>query len=766
MGDLGKREIDILREKIANGPSPPKPTPAVVPKDHSGTEIVRMAQPDVLSTGEQSSDMDFQLDEDSGSEYGDDVVRPAKRKRRTNNSFAVDLEDDDLEIAMPPPPKRLQFNSNGKENSVLIGVWKDSPSSDPSKKHAIYAFLDSADKIRQKVYPETRDGETFQEGYPSGTGRAFVQPDNVLLDPHLSSLSRQELKEFVRLRMSRSPNESPEEQKQAEVLAVEEAKKIANNTLPSPTPRSIPNTPATQLKSAKPATPSTPKGAIPNGIFLGYWKDSDAAKITDKHATFGVVDSNRLRVKIIKFTRDGKFYQGNFPTNPGSNWIPFDDVIREPSLEKLLRLEVIEYVKIRQNEQGRPGFDPFGVDENAIKKAIETFGLMAKAQGLSAAKLDAQNESSRRAHNQSRAALKATPVAAKSSKYESPYTKTNLDNSHIQDVASEAIGRTKQIEHHMTRTDESFNTTPRGVESTGIRENPSITNSSKTDLSTPKSYGPEAIAGASKTDAPDGKAKAVKSRKAEADAIAEKLRRVREAAAKAKENAKANEVTKDPFFDKGVRSARDREDISESLSGLPARMPQELVRQSKEAASAILKKGEEGINEYSLRRVRETGKQDEIARQAESMTPRQRAMKEAEAREKEIKANEAREKELRDREAAEARAEMEKARAEMEKAKADAIESVSNEFFNNIDSFEDRTDARSTGQRTVGPSPDPVIPTNRPRQTAEVKIHNDVRYVRQEKGPFSGKLVGEKKEFLTIDGENYVECRILMRAEF
>lgn len=723
-----------------------------------------MAQPDVFSTGERSSDLDFPVNEDSDSEYGDIVV-PAKRKRRTNNSFALDLDDDDSEIAVPPPPKRLQFNSNGKESSVLIGVWKDSPPSDPIKKHAVYAFLDNADRVRQKVYPETRDGEAFHEGYPTGTGRAFVPPDFVILDPHLSSLSRHELKEYVRLRMSHRPNESPEERKKAEALAIEEAKKVASKNTTLEIPRSAPSTPASHSKPAKPATLNTPKGGIPNGVFLGYWKDSDAAKDVDKHATFGVVDSNRLRVKVIKFARDGRPYQGNFPTNPGSNWIPFDDVVREPALEKMLRLEVIEYVKIRQNDQERADFDPFGVDESAIKKAIETFAVMAKAQGLSAAKLDAQNESSRKAHNQSRAAQKANPLA----KYESPYAKTTPDNSRTQDANAkeEALGRVQRVEPHTARMNENGGTTPRGSEVTRVRESPSIANTSKTDHPATKSNTSEAMTGVSKTDNPEGKAKAIKSRKAEADATAEKLRRVREAAAKAKESAKANEGAKD--------AAVDKVETSEGLNGQTARTartPQELARQVKETDQAMLKRGEERAstmekaNGHSALKDREAAKQDDTSRQGDSMTPRQRAMKEAEARERDFKAKEAKEREEREREAARARAELEKARAEMEKVKADAIESVSNEFFNNTDSFEERTNARSEGNRTDRPSPDLVPPMNRSRPTAEVKIHNDVKYVRQEKGPFAGKLVGEKKEFLTIDGDNYVECRILMRAEF
>jgi hypothetical protein len=778
MGDLGKREIDILREKLGNSSSSFRSKPAIVPQDHSGTEHVRMAQPDVVSTGERSSDLDFLLDEDSGSEYGD-VVVPTKRKRRTNNSFALDLDDDSSEIALPPPPKRLQFSMNGKESSVLIGVWKESPPSDPAKKHAVYAFIDNADRVRQKVYPETQDGEAFHDGYPSGTGRAFVPPEFVILDPQLSPLSRQELKEYIRIRMSHRQNESPEERKKAEALAIEEAKKVAAKNTAIPIPRSAPSTPVTHSKPAKPAAPNTLKGGIPNGVFLGFWKDSDAVEDINKHAAFGVVDSNRLRVKVIKFTRDGRPYQGNFPTNPGSNWVPFDDVVREPALDKLLRLEVIEYVKIRQNDKlQRPSdFDPFGVDADAIKKAIETFAVMAKAQGLSAAKLDAQNEASRKAHNESRAAMKANPVLTKGWKYESPYAKTTPDNSRTQDpkVREEGLATGQRVETHMARTNEKVVTTPRGTEATGVRESPSVTSSSKNDLPAPKSNASEVMTGASKTDTPEGKAKAIRSKKAEADATAEKLRRVREAAAaKAKESAKGHEIPKEAVIDKEVvRSGRDREETSEGLKGRTARTAQELARQVKETDQAMSKRGEERArtieqaNGNSARR--EVAKQDDIAKQGDSMTPRQRAIKEAEAKERELRAKEAKEakdREEREHEAAQARAEMEKAMAEIEKAKADAIESVSNEFFSNTDSFEERANARSEGHRTVGPSPDPVAPMNRSQPSVDVKIHNDVKYVRQERGPFAGMLVGEKREFLTIDGENYVECRILMRMEF
>ena len=60
------------------------------------------------------------------------------------------------------------------------------------------------------------------------------------------------------------------------------------------------------------------------------------------------------------------------------NGISFDDVVRKPAPRKLLRFEVIEYVKTWLQMQERSGFNSFGVKENAIEKFIENFAAIAK----------------------------------------------------------------------------------------------------------------------------------------------------------------------------------------------------------------------------------------------------------------------------------------------------------------------------------------------------------------------------------------------------
>jgi hypothetical protein len=144
------------------------------------------------------------------------------------------------------------------------------------------------------------------------------------------------------------------------------------------------------------------------------------------------------------------------------------------------------------------------------------------------------------------------PVSAKGSKYESPYAKTTPDNPRIQDAKSKEgveLAREKRAETHMARNDERV-AISRETGVATVKENPSIANSLKSGHPALKVNASEAMTGVSKTDTLDGKSKAIRSKKAEADVTAEKLRRVREAA---KESAKGNEVAKEAAIDKKVR---------------------------------------------------------------------------------------------------------------------------------------------------------------------------------------------------------------------
>ena len=109
-------------------------------------------------------------------------------------------------------------------------------------------------------------------------------------------------------------------------------------------------------------------------------------------------------------------------------------------------------------------------------------------------------------------------MSAKGSKYESLYAKTTLDNPRIQDAKSKEgveLAREKRAETHMARNDERA-AISRETGVAGVKENPSVANSSKNGHPALKVNASEAMIGTSKMDTPDGKSKAIQSKKAEA----------------------------------------------------------------------------------------------------------------------------------------------------------------------------------------------------------------------------------------------------------
>jgi len=47
----------------------------------------------------------------------------------------------------------------------------------------------------------------------------------------------------------------------------------------------------------------------------------------------------------------------------------------------------------------------------------------------------------------------------------------------------------------------------------------------------------------------------------------------------------------------------------------------------------------------------------------------------------------------------------------------------------------------------------------------EIRYHNGIKYERKQTGPFQGKLVSSA-QLLNIDGEDYVEYRVLTKPSF
>ena len=54
-----------------------------------------------------------------------------------------------------------------------------------------------------------------------------------------------------------------------------------------------------------------------------------------------------------------------------------------------------------------------------------------------------------------------------------------------------------------------------------------------------------------------------------------------------------------------------------------------------------------------------------------------------------------------------------------------------------------------------------AVPT--PVESEEVKVHGETRYVKRAAGPFQGRFVAEARALITIEGEDYVEYRVLTK---
>ncbi|KAG6166820.1 hypothetical protein E4U51_003268 [Claviceps purpurea] len=83
---------------------------------------------------------------------------------------------------------------------ILIGYWKQSSELDPKNRHAVYGILGQNDMFRVKVVRETRDGRYVDGNFPSGAGALWIPYEEVEFEPHLKALSRQEVKEYCRVR--------------------------------------------------------------------------------------------------------------------------------------------------------------------------------------------------------------------------------------------------------------------------------------------------------------------------------------------------------------------------------------------------------------------------------------------------------------------------------------------------------------------------------------------------------------------------------------
>ena len=575
----------------------------------------------------------------------EDAIAPAqkKRKRTTNNSFALDLENNSSEeVTMPPPAKRFQFNPN-QEKGVLIGVWRHSPEPLDSKKHAVYAFIDAASKLRSRIWPETKIGEELIEGYPFGPGQSMVAPSNIIYESRLAHLTRPQIKEYVRIRSQAPSNESPEDRRKAEEIAASEAIETVASEEVQPDRKLT----ASPLRGNRLSIVNNQKK--PKGILLGFWRDSWIPNDADKHAVYGVLqDDERLRVRVVKETRDGRPLD-----EPLSNsvWIPYEQIVLEPQLENLLRTEIREYVRFLQLDllENRPKLDRKAAEEGALRRAKAKVLASAEAAGFGVSRYDSSMNASRIAMNEAKAALKEADVILSTASFVPPTPKVTV-----------GLNRPDAYTH--------------------------IPSDSPTDERDPELE--------NRMGGMEHKAKAVRSSKAASDARAERLRRERECK------------------DAECRGDRPRKGTDEFVWNGPSLGSFALTEKpdAEETAKIKLHRDEYSTGDSAKDSVRGS---------------------------------------VRD-----------SARGGVRDSARDSV----------------RDNARGSAKHDIRPEDEQHKMRNQRHQHSlsgsigpredDIKRHNGVTYERKGSGPFKDKLVGERRELLTIDGEDYIEYRVIMKVQF
>lgn len=339
-----------------------------------------------------------------------EVIRRARREctgshnRKTKHPRLFNsLNKNELEGAHPkifakwPIPTSTANKPIGQSvggKGVLLGTWKDSNVPSHDKKHAVIGFIDKRNRLRMRIQPNTKYGDSLSKNYPlpSGHGRCWVTFDRVIFSNHLTGLEYLQIWEYTRIRSYAVPEETESERLVAEHAAVQNVIRHAKENIASTSivhPRAvacgavatIPEHPQGLVRSrlkqgevigglAAIAPHKTrlsidaPLGARPTHILIGYWKLSSEIYPENRNAVYGVIDQDdNFCVKVVRETRDRRFV--------GLTWIPYEEVEFQPHLKALNRGEIKEYCLFRQSQLDCGEIHEDTI-ENETKKVYET----------------------------------------------------------------------------------------------------------------------------------------------------------------------------------------------------------------------------------------------------------------------------------------------------------------------------------------------------------------------------------------------------------
>ncbi|CZS89529.1 uncharacterized protein RAG0_00889 [Rhynchosporium agropyri] len=195
-----------------------KPGPTQEERDHADAKAVTKAKAAVAQ-------------QEAASPSGKPVVHKpiqnrhsASRQSLPRHSLHKTASFQAVNAADIQTPKGSPIADN-KPYGVLLGYWLDSAELRIEDKHAVYGVLSETDCFRVKVQRLTRDGRYVDSNFPIGAGALWLSYKKVVLEPHLTSLTRPEVKEYCRIRQREQVNKETEKERRAnELRAVDQAR--------------------------------------------------------------------------------------------------------------------------------------------------------------------------------------------------------------------------------------------------------------------------------------------------------------------------------------------------------------------------------------------------------------------------------------------------------------------------------------------------------------------------------------------------------------
>lgn len=109
------------------------------------------------------------------------------------------------------------------------------------------------------------------------------------------------------------------------------------------------------------------------GVLLGHWRDSPIPDPQGRHAVIGFIDvRDRLRTRIQPYTVINKPVSNDYPMppGPGGSWVTFERVVFSKHLVGLDHFQVKEYVRLRTDSQEESEDEREAAEKAAVDEAI------------------------------------------------------------------------------------------------------------------------------------------------------------------------------------------------------------------------------------------------------------------------------------------------------------------------------------------------------------------------------------------------------------